>query len=260
MKIGCCISMDHYDQLVQAGYRSIALAAKDVAAWDDKTLRAVRCKLENGPLEHHGLNSFCTPALRLHGDGYSPEALASYMRRVCQRAERLGMKYIGVGAPGSRNLRRGEDRETATDQFREATRLMCKIAADYGADVLLESVCSLECNFLTTTREALAFLRTVQEKNLHLVYDVYHEAMERQPVDVIDEAASEIRTVHIAQDQNGRRAYLNAAHIETYRQYWDALQRVGYAGEWNLEAFIGDPAVELKKTMQIMNAVKREEQ
>ena len=45
MKIGCCIDISRYDELVACGYESIALAAKDVADWDEETLAAAEKKL-----------------------------------------------------------------------------------------------------------------------------------------------------------------------------------------------------------------------
>jgi len=64
MKIGCCIDISHYDRLVQLGYDSITLAAKDVAAWDSETFLRNSQILSAGPLACISLNSFCTPALR----------------------------------------------------------------------------------------------------------------------------------------------------------------------------------------------------
>ena len=76
--------------------------------------------------------------------------------------------------------------------------------------------------------------------------------MERQPVSVIDEAADEIRVVHAAQNANQKRAYLFPDQSEVFRPYWQALQKVGYAGEWNVEAFEGDCTEGLRQTMKTM--------
>ena len=50
MKIGCCIDLSHYDTLAALGYETIALAAKDVAAWDEQAFEAAKGKLQAGPL------------------------------------------------------------------------------------------------------------------------------------------------------------------------------------------------------------------
>lgn len=122
----------------------------------------------------------------------------------------------------------------------------------------MESVCSVECNLVTTTREAAAFIQGVRRSNLHLVYDVYHEAMEGQSVDVIRDVADEIRVVHIAQDVNhGQRAYLDEEHLAAYRPYWDMLTRVGYQGEWNIESFVGNVEAGLKNSMTVTKRLRK---
>ena len=97
MKIGCCIDLSHYDTLAALGYETIALAAKDVAAWDEQAFEAAKGKLQAGPLQTVSLNSFCTPALRLNGAGYDPKKLEAYMQALSARANGLGYRYIGIG-------------------------------------------------------------------------------------------------------------------------------------------------------------------
>lgn len=258
MKIGCCIDLSHYDTLAALGYETIALPAKDVAAWDEQAFEAAKGKLQAGPLQTVSLNSFCTPALRLNGAGYDPKKLEAYMQALSARANGLGYRYIGIGAPQSRNVSAGQDRRRALDEMREAFEILCDAAAPHGIEVLMESVCSVECNLVTTTREAAAFIQGARRSNLHLVYDVYHEAMEGQSVDVIRDVADEIRVVHIAQDVNhGQRAYLDEEHLAAYRPYWDMLTRVGYQGEWNIESFVGNVEAGLKNSMTVTKRLRK---
>lgn len=246
------------DTLAALGYETIALAAKDVAAWDEQAFEAAKRKLQAGPLQTVSLNSFCTPALRLNGAGYDPKKLEAYMQALSSRANGLGYRYIGIGAPQSRNVSAGQDRRRALDEMREAFEILCDAAAPHGVEVLMESVCSVECNLVTTTREAAAFIQGVRRSNLHLVYDVYHEAMEGQSVDVIRDVADEIRVVHIAQDVNhGQRAYLDEEHLAAYRPYWDMLTRVGYQGEWNIESFVGNVEAGLKNSMTVTKRLRK---
>lgn len=256
MKIGCCIDISRYDTLVAYGYESIALAAKDIAVWDEETFQSAKKKLAEGKLKTISLNSFCTPELRLNGRDYDPEKVAEYTALVCRRGSELGFRYVGIGAPGSRNLESGEDPVRCRTQFLQALGILCTEAAKYDMEILLESVCSLECNFLTSTREALAVVRELGFPNLHLVYDIYHEYMENQSLDVIYEAGNEIRVVHIAQNVDNTRAYLDEAHLGEYEAYWNALQKIGYEGEWNLEAFVGEPEEMLPRSMKIMKKLK----
>ena len=46
----------------------------------------------HGPLEHISLNSFCLASLRLHGAGYSHDAVLQFTRTVLERGNRLGFR------------------------------------------------------------------------------------------------------------------------------------------------------------------------
>lgn len=252
MKIGCCIDISWYDQLVNLGYDSISLAAKDIVSWDETTFLKAKERIKRGPLKTISLNSFCTADLRLNGRGFDLNRIEEYTDLVCRRGKELGFRYIGIGAPQSRNVRESENREVSKEQFLKALRCMCQTAEQYEMEILLEAVCSVECNFITTTWEALDLIQKAGFERVHLVYDIYHEYMERQPLSVIKEAANEIKVVHIAQNINGYRAYLLDEYLNQYRAYWNALKEIGYTGEWNLECFAGDPAVELSNSLNIM--------
>lgn len=253
MLFGCCTTIEHYDEVAAAGYGAITLAAKDVAAMDAAAFDRARDIISGGPLRALSLNSFSGSDVRLNGPDYSPEALKRYAVPLLERAGALGIRYVGIGAPASRNLETGADAAEATARFEEAMALLCRLAAPLGIDILMEAVCDIECNFITTTTEALALVKRLALPNLHLVYDIYHARMMREPLDNIDSAASEIRVVHIAQDvARGQRHYLDEAHIEEYRPYLARLRDAGYMGEVSLEAFHGEVAEELPKSLAIL--------
>ena len=86
----------------------------------------------HGPLEHISLNSFCPASLRLHGAGYSHDAVLQFTRTVLERGNRLGFRYLGIGAPASRNLLPGEDPAQAMEEFRQVIGDICALAAQYG--------------------------------------------------------------------------------------------------------------------------------
>ena len=92
MKLGACVPITQYQTLVDCGYQSIALAAKDVALWSEAELSHAGKLLAHGPLEHINLNSFCPASLRLHGAGYSHDAVLQFTRTVLERGNRLGFR------------------------------------------------------------------------------------------------------------------------------------------------------------------------
>ena len=253
MEFGCCISIAHYDQVASAGYRSIALPGVELSAMDDAAFQAALRKTAGGPLAVHSVNSFCPPSLRLTGADFDAQALERYSRRLFSRAAELGVQYVGIGGPASRSTRPGESRTTALEELKRSLSLLCRLGQEYGLSILLESVCSLECNLVTYTHEAADMVKELALPNLGLVYDIYHAHMMGEDPRYILEVSDLIHVVHIAQDQGGKRLYLREAHMDEYLPYLQALHEAGYTGECNLESFVGDTAEELPRSKRILD-------
>lgn len=240
MQIGCCVELQYYDAVAAAGFDTITLPAKEVAAWSEQTFCKVLEQVKSGPLKLMGLNAFCPSTLKLNGEGYSTRAVRAYSEPLLQRASRLGIHYVGIGAPASRNIAKGSDPAQALEQFHESVHTICALAHAYGIEILLESVCTAECNFITRTYEADALLHMWQIPNLKLVYDVYHEMWEQEPPSRIAEFAEQIRVVHLARAHEGKRFYPNDTGLDFCAPYIDALRACGYQGEICMEAFEGN--------------------
>lgn len=240
MLIGCCAPFGQAELLSGLHYDTITLAASEVIAWSPETAGRAKKTLNTYGLQCNSLNSFCGKSLRLTGEGFSTEKVREYARKLAIPASRLGVSYVGVGAPASRNLKGSAEGRAAMIQFHSAMEAICQVFCEYGIQILLESVCSRECNFITTVREAFTFVQEAGLPNLHLVYDIYHEQAMNQPLQVIEEAAEEIRVVHIAEDCAGSRYYLSQQHAGTYREYWSALKKIGFQGELTVESFVGE--------------------
>lgn len=252
MKIGCCVDLSYYDHLVRAGYDCITLSASAMAAWSDDTFEEARRKLAGGPLALHSLNGFGKPGLRLTGADMDLAAIEAYARTILKRGSMLGATYLGIGAPDGRSVRPGERKEAALRQLGDVLRLLSELAAPWGMEILLEPVCTVECNLVTTLREGLALIEPLGCPNLHLVCDIFHEFMMGQPPQSAASMVGEIKVVHIARHVGGKRFYLDASTAPLCRDYWQALARAGYDGEFSVEAMEGDPALGIARSMDIL--------
>ena len=174
MIYSCCASLGMLDAVERAGYERIILPGTEVAAWSDGELTAVVERLRRSPLTCRALNSFCTPELILCGPNYDPEKVKAYIDRLAPRAAALGAEYIGVGSPKSRSIPDGFDKELAMEQWCETLTILCDACAPHGITVLLEAVCALEGNWMTTTTSALEVVRRMGREDLQIVFDTYH--------------------------------------------------------------------------------------
>jgi sugar phosphate isomerase/epimerase len=255
MEYGCCTTIDNYELLVKNGYDRIILPAAELMDMEAATFERLRGTLSDGPVKCLALNSFCTPELVLCGDGYNGGAVETYTRALADRAARIGVRYIGVGAPKSRSIPPKFPRSTAVSQLEQSLGVMCRACAEYGIEVLLEAVCDLECNFITTTDEASGLVGELGRPNLGLVFDTYHAFMMGEDDGPLRRAMKHVRLVHTAQNIGGRRHYLRQANMEEYRIYFQALLEGGYDGEVSVEAFFDEPASQLGDTLVIMKTL-----
>ena len=255
MLFGCCLPAAQYDLLMREGYDSITLSAAEIAEMPEQALRELCARVQGGTLICRDTNAFCKPHIKLAGPDYSADKLRAYAQPLLERAEQLSIHSMGVGSPLSRLLPDDFDREKAREQFHEALLLLSALAKPHGIRILLEAISTAEGNFITTTQEALTVLADLPARQVGIVYDIYHAAMMREDLCWIAEAASHIEMVHISQDISGRRCYLRADYMDTYRAYAAALDAAGYAGTVSIEAMDGNPEDELAQSLAILRRV-----
>lgn len=254
MLIGCCTTIDRYDALRELGYQAIALAGRDVAAMDDQTFSQAAEAIKAGPLVMTSLNAFCPPSLHLNGPDADLRAVRDYTRRLCARAQAMGVQSIGVGSPASRSVPEGYPPEQAIAEFGRSLAEICEIAADDRMEVLLEPLARLECNCVNTTLEALELIHQLKLPNLHLLYDIYHACLMGEPLEWLELAAPEIRCAHISGAEGGEHTYLSPRCMKPLRPYVQALARSGYQGQLLLEAFSGDPERGPRQSLELLRA------
>ena len=161
---------------------------------------------------------------------------------------------VGVGAPKSRILPEGYDRAVAWRQAIEFFQATAEIAQAHGIMVLVEPVCSLECNFMTHTQEGVQMVQQVARDNVRMVYDIYHAYAEGEDTAPITQAGPYIRHVHICDKVGAQRHYLREENLDLYRTYLDAVKKTGYDEVVSIEAFVGDVSKEAKNSLSILRA------
>lgn len=256
MVIGCCTTIERYDTLQEMGYQAIALAGKDITVMYDETFLCAARKIKEGPLTMTSLNAFCPPALRLNGPDVDYQAIRTYAEKLCARAQAMGVKYLGVGSPASRNTAEGYPRGRALAEFGRSVIEICRAAEKYQMEVLLEALASVECNCVNNTMEALDLLHSLNLPNLHLLYDIYHACLMKEPVEWIGMAAPEIRCVHVAGIHGKGHTYLSPQGMEALLPYIKMLAQCGYCGEILLEAFCGDPESGLIQSLGLLRGIR----
>lgn len=252
MQYGWATTMDNYALLEQCGYDYIELGGMAVAAMNKEQLQQACSTLAAGGAKCRNINSYCGPDVVVAGPGFDLTHAREYAKMLMERAQMLGASMVGVGAPKSRTLPEGYDRELALRQAVEFFQATGEVAQEHGITVLVEPVCSLECNFMTTTAQGVEMVQRVGRDNVRMVYDIYHAYAEGEDVAPIAQAGPYLCHVHICDKVGKERHYLREENLPLYRKYLDAIRQTGYDQVVSIEAFVGDVQVEAKKSLSIL--------
>lgn len=251
MKIGHCIKIPAYEIAASLGYDFAEVSGIELTALSEEELNRTAAQAEKTGMPYHAVNLYCDKSLAFVGDRFDAAQAKAYAAQLFSRASRLGIRYVGIGAPGSRNLPDGYDRSKADLEMLEFLKITASEAEQYGISILLEAVNHNFCNYINTPEEALALIDRAGLSNLGLVLDFCHMIPDGQePEDYVFaiERASHLHIGHA--ELSGRRGPLTEADLPYLLRVRDAVRKAGYDRTISVEAdgtdFASDAAGDLK--------------
>ncbi|EMS33273.1 Xylose isomerase domain protein TIM barrel [Mariniradius saccharolyticus AK6] len=190
---------------------------------------------------------FLPGKLKSVGPEADHKGILEYAETVFRRAKKRGVGMVVFGSGGSRRIPDGFSYEKAWEQMRELCVRLAPLAAKHQVVLVLESLNSKECNFITTLGEAGKMVQEVNHPNFRLLADLYHMKTENEGPESIQQYGSLIKHVHIA-EREGRAA--PGIHGEDFGPYFKALQDAGYQGGISLENNWGDKSSEAPQVVK----------
>jgi len=156
-----------------------------------------------------------------------------YTNRLIELVEVLGGRSIGWGSPRARQIPNGVPAEVGYRRLIKLLKTSGSWAEKKNVRIAIEPVNRFESSNIHTVREALALAKSVNRKNVGIVYDTHHASFEEISLDrPIFLAGKRIMAVHVS-DCN--RKIPGKGHLD-FQLIFDALRRVGYDGYITLEA------------------------
>jgi sugar phosphate isomerase/epimerase len=198
MKFGLCTPAENIPILHKLGYDFIELRGIDIRKADRQKIRDIAAMAERFSMPCSGFNSYCGKDLPIVGPDFNPAAVRAYAQDVCEKGAMLKIKTVGIGSPRARCLPDGFPADEADRQMEEFLVITAQEAAKYGQFVLLESLNTKICNYLTATPDALAMVRRMALPNLAIVLDFYHMNVMSEDVGQIAEYMPFVRHLHIS--------------------------------------------------------------
>ena len=201
-RLGCCVDVEDIETVCKAGYDFVDLSGKELVEMSMKEVEDIKALLRQHNVPCIGIHATFPASVALCGSRYDECIYDEYVEKLAERAEVLGIQYVGVGSPYSRCLENGISKETAEKQLVRCLEKLCQKLPNLM--ILLESLNCEETNFINTMPEAHDVIKKVTEKNIGLVWDVYHFLkMQENIKDLSEELLEAVKYIHVA-DANGR--------------------------------------------------------
>ncbi len=223
MRFGVCSARDTAVLLADAGYDYIELSVAGDLNPDlsDDEWAPIARNIDQMPLRPEAFNSFVRSA-RIIGPEADFTHLAQYVAIATRRAASVGGSIIVFGSGGARQVPSGFEPSRAASQLSDFLKLCGDAGAQHGVTIVIEPLCSAECNSINLVSEAAALARQTGKTHLLALADTYHMEAEREPISAITEAADVLRHIHTA--DSGRLAPGTGSydHVAMFRTMLDA--------------------------------------
>jgi sugar phosphate isomerase/epimerase len=176
--------------------------------------------------------------IKIAGPNVNEQRVLGYADTVFSRAKRAGVSYIILGSGGARRLPEGYDKQKAMDDFAVLCRKLAEVAAKYKIMIALESLETVETNFLLTLKDAAYVVRAANHRNFKLNADIFHMLREGESPQSIVDAADVLVYCEIAEKEI--RSFPGVKG-DDFKPYLRALRKANFKGYIFIEGNTKDP-------------------
>lgn len=250
MKIGCCGSVDDAAKLEAAGFQFLEVGVQQVlrAQEDDATWAATVPDVDKLALPIEAANGLVPGSLPIVGPGRDLGVLQGYMRRVAERAEKLGIKRLVFGSGGARKRPDGVDDATVMEHLADFCRVAGDAAGGHGITIVVEHLNRKETNTINTLAEELELIERVAHPHVQALVDSYHFGLENDPDESLLALGDRLRHVHVAEPvgrvQPGGHA-AGSADAYDWEHFFCLLRKAGYRERVSFEGKWTGPVEEV---------------
>jgi sugar phosphate isomerase/epimerase len=258
-KIGCCLNMlartpdgiglENLSVVSKFPFDFIELPmAQLMAVSSAERERAARAVADSGfPCD--AVNNFFQARLRLTGPAADHEGALAYAAEALDLTRSFGAGVAVFGSAKARNVPVGFSRERAWDQLISFTRRLGDLAAERGVVVAMEHLNRGESDILTSFSENVRFVREVGHPAVRALADLYHVAMEKEPIENLRQGEGLLVHAHLAR-LTGRT--WPAEPTPELKAFFAALDDIGYEGRVSVEAYSDDLAADCGRALEVL--------
>jgi sugar phosphate isomerase/epimerase len=251
MRFGICTTIEKAAPARDAGWDYIEESVQGLLQGLEPDERWTgRDRAKSSPVPILACNMLVPAALKITGPDVDLDKLATYMRYVLRRADKLDVRTLVFGSGGARQVPEGFPRDTAAEQIGEFLRTSAAVAGEYGVTIVIEPLNCGECNIINSVAEAMKYVAVVGHPNLQCLVDSFHFWLEDEPLENLREAMPSIKHVHVA-DKVGRTPPGESGQSD-YRPFFRVLKDGGYDGLISVEAKDFDVATSGRMVLEFL--------
>jgi D-psicose/D-tagatose/L-ribulose 3-epimerase len=237
MRFGCCGGLGEADKYKRAGFDYIevgvqaALKGRD----DDAAWAASAPDVDKLPLPVEAANGLVPADLPIVGPARDLATLQLYMRRVGERAKRLGITRLVFGSGGARKRPDGVSGDEAMDHLVEFCRIAGDAVAPHGVVLVIEHLNRKETNTINSLADELELIERTNHPAVQALVDSYHYGLENEKDAALLNLGDRVRHVHVAEPINrvqpgGHGAFGDpgADKAWDFEHFFCLLRKIGY--------------------------------
>lgn len=243
MKYGCCAGHNDAQRLRLLAKLGFDYVECNFSALSDATadeITAFRALTEEIGLPCEAANVFFKGNIRLTGPEVDYSVIESYLAPAMEKARRAGISRVVFGSGGARKVPDGFPMDEAYGQLTDICRtIIAPLAQANGIVIAIEELNRGETNIVNTLADGMRIVGGAHHPHIALLIDLYHIALENDPLEQIPSLNGAIQHLHIANPYNKRyipRSNDTERSLNLYRQFFTMLKMAGYDQRISIEA------------------------
>ena len=241
MLFGICGKIDLMAAAKELGFDYLEMSVSALAALNEDEFVEVQKTAREVGLPTPVCNGLIPGSIPLIGENRDPEQLEKYLRHAFGRLNKLGVQIVVFGSGAARKCPESVSYTEAWRQLVESTKIIGRIAGEYGITVVIEPLQRRECNMINSMAEGACLQADVNMPSVELLTDFYHVVSDNEPISDITRIGS-FSHVHIA--ARYQRRYPLPGQPDDYLQFFARLKAIGYDAHLSIEGRCDDFAKE----------------
>lgn len=200
MRLGCYGSLDQAGQIKAAGFDFLEVDAQSVLRGHEGSgdwSRGVPA-IDKLPLPIEVASGLLPDDQPVIGPKRNWVELQSYMQRLAQRAQRLGISCLVFDSGPARRRPEGVNSLTAWEQLVEFVRMSAEVCAHHGVTLAVEAISHDQTNTLNRLRQVEQVCDQVAHRCVGAVVDSVQFSVEREPDDAVLGLGDRLIHVHLS--------------------------------------------------------------